>query len=64
MHCDWTVDVKVSLGVECRGSTRLVGSVKTESDAVSFLAVVIIMIHGLGKSKISNWQYQEQLVGI
>lgn len=65
IHCDWTTDVKSTLGVVCKESTRLDSPTKAESDTLSLvLAVVLIITHGLGKSKILIRQNQGQSVEI
>ena len=65
VHCDWIVGVKSTLGVECKGSTRAGSPMKAESHTVSsILAVVLIMTHRLGKSKILIRQNQGQTVEI
>lgn len=65
VHCDWTTDVKSTLGVACKENTRVGRPMKAESDTLSsVLDVVLIITHGVGKSKIFIRQNPGQSVEI
>jgi len=65
VHCDWTIDVKSTLGVECKGSTGVGSPATAESDTVAaILANVRITTHGLDKSTIHIRQNKGKSVEI
>lgn len=41
VHCDWTIGVESTLGVGCKGSTKVSSPMKAESDIMSLIMLCL-----------------------